>query len=100
MRTYQVCKSNEGWVPVLVASETQNMDYTVMVCPWGIVKECICECPGYTFRSHCKHQQIAFEKVCRWSSVGGCSEAQTEQQEEMKVCPRCGGHTKWELDFE
>lgn len=99
IKPFQSCKTNEGWVPVQVASESQNLDYTVMVCPWGTARESICECPGYTYRGQCKHQQIALDSLCRWDELTG-PEAQTEFQKKTNTCPRCGGPTKYEMTLE
>lgn len=110
--SFQSCRSNDGWVPVQVASESiQGLDYTVLVCPWDVVNECICECPGYIVHGHCKHQVIAFNSLCRWDSLTGTvrapigqepvavgPDAQTPAMRKNKVCPACGGRTKYELE--
>lgn len=106
LQSFQSCRSNDGWIPVLVASSTNPIDYTVMVCPWDSPSECICECPGYLYRGHCKHQHIAFGSLCRWDSLTGtvregveiAPDAQTDEQRKNKVCPACGGQTKYELE--
>lgn len=93
---YQSCRRNEGWVPVNVASDsTKGLDYVVLVSPWGNPNDNICECPGYHFRGACKHQIIAMQKTCWWNELDG--EPQTEEQRQNKVCPRCKGPTRWEL---
>lgn len=105
--SFQSCRSNDGWVPVLVESGTiKGLDYTVMVCPWNSPKECICECTGYVMVGHCKHQIIAHNSLCRWDSIHGTfhrerevgPDAQTDEQRKNKVCPSCGGPTKYELE--
>lgn len=68
-----------------------------MVCPWDVVQECICECPGYLHHGHCKHQFEAFNSLCRWNEIDG-PEEQSSEQKKNKVCPRCGGITKYELE--
>jgi hypothetical protein len=98
LKPYQSCRTSEGWVPVLIPSETEKRDYTVMVCPWNHYRENICECLGYLYGSHCKHQLAAQEKLCRWSESEG-PEEQTEEQRKNKVCPRCGGPTSWQLEI-
>lgn len=100
IKPYQSCRSNEGWVPVNVASTSQKMiDYVVHVCPWNTPRECICECAGYGYRGRCKHQEIAFDSLCRWDQLSG-PEVQTEFQAKTNTCPRCGGATKWEMTIE
>lgn len=98
LRSYQSCRSTEGWVPVQVASSTKGIDYVIHVCPWGISSESICECAGYTYRGHCRHQQIAHESLCRWNELEG-PEEQDEEQAKNKECPRCGQQTRWEMEI-
>lgn len=100
---YQSCRSNEGWVPIRVASSKPPLDYTVLVPPWGQnPRECICECTGYTYHGHCRHQEIAFENLCRWDALNGNEKRgpkeQTQAQQEMKICPACGGPTSWQME--
>lgn len=78
-------------------SDTTGLDYIVLVAPWGEPRDNICECKGYVFRGTCKHQVIAMRKVCRWNELEG-PEEQSAQQAKNKVCPRCGGPTKYELE--
>lgn len=99
-------------MPVQVASESIiGLDYTVMVCPWDAANECICECPGYMNHGHCKHQIIAHKSLCRWDSIDGtiyepvgkearyvAPDAQSPVQKKKKICPACGGPTKYELE--
>lgn len=55
---------------------------------------------------HCKHQHISFNSLCRWDSLTGTvrqgqeigPDAQTDKQRKNKVCPACGGQTKYELE--
>src|SRR5689334_18276109 len=97
MRPYQSCMSNAGWVPVnVMSSDPHKPDYVVLVCPWGTANESICDCPGYSYRGSCRHQQIALESLCRWDELVG-PEAQTEFHVKSNTCPRCGGKTKWEF---
>jgi hypothetical protein len=106
LKSFQSCRTNDGWVPVQVASDSKPIDYTVMVCPWDNAQESICECPGYLFHGHCRHQFIAYDSLCRWDSVTGTvrngvfiePDAQTEEQRKNKICPACGGRTKYELE--
>ena len=95
--TYQECRSNEGWQPVKVLSSKQDTFYVVLVNPWGILEENICECKGYVYRGQCRHQGEAHQKVCKWNDQDG-PEVQTEEQEDNKVCPRCGGPTKTAIE--
>jgi hypothetical protein len=97
IRPVQTCRTNEGWIPILVPSSTQKIDYTVLVCPWGLSRENICECQGYMYTGHCRHQKIADDKLCRWQELYG-PEKQEEAQRKMMTCPRCGGQTKWTME--
>jgi hypothetical protein len=94
--TFQECRSVEGWQAVVVSSDSQAESYTVLVNPWGFEAEAVCDCKGYKYTGHCKHQARANEKVCRWRE--GESPRQSEQQKEKMVCPRCGGATKWSFE--
>ena len=86
-------------MPVQVESSTKRgLDYLVMVSPWGDSRDNNCECPGYMMKGACRHQVEAMKKVCRWTELG--NEPQSEQEYEKRVCPRCGGPTKWELEIE
>lgn len=100
MRPIQVCRSNDGWQPVKIASESEeNLEYLVLVNPWGQPGENLCECPGYTFRGRCKHQSFAAAKVCRWAENNPQYKVkQTEQDKETMTCPACDGQTKWEFE--
>lgn len=91
---YQICASADGWVPVLVPSKSQKLDYRVMVSPWDNYKENICECAGYSYQGHCYHQELAQTMLCRWSARTG-PEEQTDDQRDHEVCPRCGGPSVW-----
>jgi hypothetical protein len=95
--TYQECRSTEGWQPVKVQSSEGDQFYVVLVNPWGILEENICECKGYVYRGQCRHQGIAHHKVCRWSDEKG-PEVQSLDQEDGKICPRCGGPTKTAIE--
>lgn len=97
LKSYQSCRTNDGWIPVQVASDTRPLDYLVLVCPWDSHLESICECPGYIHHGHCKHQVIAHESLCRWDELLN-PEEQTEAQRKKKICPRCGGPTQWQLE--
>lgn len=97
LRPYQSCKSNEGWIPINVASDSRPIDWVVMVCPWNHPRENICECPGYLYRGTCKHQVIADNAICRWTELEG-PEEQSEEQRKIKKCPRCGELTSWHLE--
>lgn len=103
LKPYQQCRSAEGWNPVSIRSSSSDMIYLVLVCPWGNPRENICECPGYAYRGQCRHQIDAMDKVCGWTELqvkpdGTPSLEQTAQQRKDKMCPRCGGHTKWALE--
>jgi len=101
LKTYQTCRSNEGWQPVEIDSASDpNKTYVVLVNPWGDPRENICDCEGYRFRGVCSHQQKAADEVCRWNEVLGFAETQTSQQASELICPRCGGPTKVELSVQ
>jgi hypothetical protein len=69
--------------------------YVVLVNPWGEVGENICECDGYRYRAECAHQKIAQQKLCGWSEIGIRAAQQTEAQQRLMECPKCGGRTMW-----
>lgn len=97
LRPYQVCRSRDGWVPVQVPSGSQpDLTYLVLVNPWGNSRENVCECPGYTYRGTCKHQEFAGQSLCGW--IEGELPLQDNEHREKKICPRCKGPSKWELD--
>lgn len=93
---YQACRAAEGWFPVRVPSSSNNGVYTVFVSPWT-VHESICECQGYQFRGVCKHQEVAAKRRCRWTELSD-PQQQTDDERKMRICPRCGGSTRWEVD--
>ena len=100
LKPYQICRSNDGWLPVRILSTTDPENaYRVYVNPWGQEHENICECRGYTYTGHCKHQGMAADSVCGWSEID-CLEQQTEFEKSHKKCPRCGGPTKVEVDID
>jgi hypothetical protein len=91
--TYQVCLTGEGWQPVKVASSDGKSFYIVLVNPWGVEHENVCECKGYMHRGQCRHQLEASDRICAWEE--GDNEIQTDAQQRDKICPRCGGPTKY-----
>lgn len=94
---YQTCRSTEGWFPVQIPSGSHgDRFYTVLVSPWA-VNESICQCKGYNYRSRCKHQEQAAERVCGWSELKN-RQQQNGDEREHKICPGCGGPTRWEVD--
>lgn len=98
LRTYQMCRSKEGWAPVNVPSSSEvGKSYLVFVNPWGNVRENICECQGYLWRFKCSHQQKASEMVCGWME-GESLEVQDDEQKKKRICPACGGPTKYEVE--
>lgn len=97
----QRCLSAEPWFEMYVPSATeQGKEYRVLV-PWPDDQEndLTCECMSFIHRGHCHHQEEAFESLCRWTSVDG-PEEQTREQRRNHICPRCGGETKGEAEFE
>jgi hypothetical protein len=98
IRPFQTCRSLEGWFVVRIESSSDpGKRYVVHVNPWGDTAENICECQGYLYRGHCRHQTMAKDAVCGWQEGLG-EEVQTEMQRKMKTCPRCGGPTRWEFE--
>lgn len=71
----------------------------VLVNPWGIDAENICECKSYVYRGSCKHQVIAHQQICRWNERDGL-EVQAVSQEKSKTCPRCGGPTRIQIEVD
>lgn len=94
---YQACIKGVGWQPVEVPSSSGDETYVVLVNPWGITHENLCHCQGYIYRGHCRHQQIAADSVCRWSELRA-PDSQTRQQHKDRICPSCGGPTKYEIE--
>lgn len=103
-RTFQVCRSTEGWSPVSVPSNSEpGTTYLVFVNPWGNVNENICECKGYLYRFRCSHQQEASDRLCGWIEgrpVGknALVVEQTPHERKKKRCPMCAGPTKYEVE--
>lgn len=93
---YQACRSAEAWTPVPVPSSDGERMYTVFVSPWAI-HESICECKGYLFRGRCQHQDTAARRVCGWSELSN-PQQQTPEERKEKICPKCGGSTRWEVE--
>lgn len=94
----QQCRSLDGWIPVRIESESvPGVHYTVLINSWGNQDDAICECKGYHFNGHCKHQLLAWDRVCRWREIDG-PETQNEQQRHDKICPRCGAATMWVME--
>jgi hypothetical protein len=100
LRPYQACRTAEGWTPITIHSESQSgLRYLVLVCPWGVGRENICECPGYFHRGQCKHQLQAMDALCGWTEFQEPARfIQTPEQRKAKVCPRCGGPTLWRME--
>jgi hypothetical protein len=86
----------EGWQPVPVPSSSTDQSYTVLVNPWGLAEENICECKGYGFRGTCRHQKEALDRLCAW--VEGDADHQTTHERTQMICPKCGGRTRWTME--
>lgn len=98
-RTYAICRTWEGWQPVEVPSSSGEDVYVVLVNPWGDTRENICHCKGYSYRGECRHQQEAVLKLCHWHSLRPNALQQTPEQQTQKICPKCGGPTKYEVEI-
>lgn len=97
----QYCVSIEPWFEIPVRSLTEpDQVYRVLV-PWpdDQADDLICECKSFLYRGHCRHQQEAFDSLCRWVSNEG-PEEQTPEQHREHVCPRCGAPTISEAEFD
>lgn len=99
LKPYQICRSNDGWLPVVISSSSSEHKYRVYVNPWGHTMENICECKGYIYTGHCKHQDLAADRVCGWSELD-CEDQQSKDQKANRQCPRCGGPTKIEVEID
>lgn len=100
-KTFQECREAEGWQPVRMESSSEpGKIYTVMVNPWGADDENLCDCLGYFHRGYCKHQQMASDRICRWRDDAWNEPEQSPEQRKAKVCPKCGGPTKWQIEVE
>lgn len=98
IEAFQACRTTEGWIPIRMPSATSDDTYTIMVCPWGLPRENICECAGYHYRGECRHQAEAMDRVCGWTAQQIGEYNQTEAQSKSKVCPRCGGPTIYRME--
>jgi hypothetical protein len=99
--TTQRCLSAEPWFELYIPSSTEpQKKYRVLV-PWpdDTVNDLTCECLSFVHRGHCHHQQEAFDALCRWTSIDG-PEEQTFEQRHNHICPRCGGETLMEAEYE
>lgn len=92
-RTYEICRSNEGWQPIEVPSSSSDTVYVVLVNPWGNPRENICACEGYNYRGQCSHQEKAQAKLCGWDSRRSPLKPETPG-----ICPKCDGPTKTEIE--
>lgn len=97
----QRCISAEPWFEVQVPSASEEDKFYRVLVPWPDdgVDDLTCECQSFIFRGHCRHQEQAFESVCRWTSEEG-PEEQTSVQRREHICPRCGRETISEAAFE
>lgn len=68
----------------------------VLVNPYVSKVEFVCDCPGFQYRGHCRHQQEALGHICWWPMVRGEID-QTDEERKSKTCPVCTGPTKWEM---
>lgn len=100
----QQCRSRDGLQVVPVRSHTdQQKVYNVLSNVWGNVNEYVCQCKGYVNRGKCRHQQEAAQHLCGWADVMDNGQwnplAQTDEQADAKVCPKCGGPTMYVLEL-
>jgi hypothetical protein len=97
LKPVQVCRTTDGWSPVQVDSASSpGNKYTVLVSPFVPVKEFVCGCKGFEIRGYCRHQRESLSLVCWWP-LGMYQEAQSQEDKRNKICPHCGGPTKWEM---
>ena len=54
-----------------------------------------CTCPAYKYAKGdktCKHIRAVYDQTCNWHQ-NYSDEVQTDEQNEKRICPRCGGST-------
>lgn len=96
----QKCISAEPWFKIYIPSATDSQKIYKVLVPWpdDDVKDLTCECMSFIHRGHCRHQDEAFENLCRWMSTEG-PEIQTLHQRKNHICPRCGSTTKDDIEL-
>lgn len=98
IKSVQECMDDGYMTIVQVHSASEpGKSYQVVVQSPLDTSDAICECEGYKFRGHCRHQEAALRNLCRWTEVDG-PEVQTKQQRRDKICPRCFGTTEWSME--
>lgn len=96
----QECRSLEGWHPIQIPSQSDpNRSYTVLANAFVPPHTWVCQCKGFSYRGKCNHQQLAVSEFCGWHETDG-KFTQTEQERKEKICPACGGPSKWVMEFE
>lgn len=90
IRVFQACSAHRFQFAIPVRSGSDpGLIYKVT----GFFErgEIRCGCRGFRYRGTCKHTNLV-ERRCGWNAFDS-KEAQTLEQEERHVCPRCGGRT-------
>lgn len=90
-KAVQVCDARvRGFRFRVPSNSTPGVEYTIE----GVMRDgsITCSCPGFKFRGTCSHLEIT-ETRCGWDSESS-PEAQTLEQKDKGICPRCGGPTE------
>lgn len=94
LRKVHHCESLQPYTLIDVPSQSNpRLTYEVQIVdPNDPPEDWICGCEGFRFRGTCAHQRLAARMRCGWDELEG-PEAQTPDERDRDMCPRCGGVT-------